>query len=328
MQQGYGKECDWWSLGVIMYECLVGYTPFYADEPVQTCKKIMKFDHNLSVPESLLKTASPQCIDFMLHLLTYADKRLGLNGLSEIQSHPWFDNVQWDKLRLVPAPHIPQGGLRMRQLLSELKTLDKSAPEFDSTIRQITANFDAYTDDLQIWGTNAKTVTRKDKDNAFIGYTFKRKKDVVRTALSEGLFGFNSTSTTSTDVTNPTITSTSTSSSSSSTSNSSNYTNTSTSRHPPRIPPPGMVAIGGDSNSNSSNSTATISTSASTGISVSSTSTSNRLSTRLAPVSEELHSNAAATGQGRLHSSATASGNAINATHTRSLSDSSGSDGE
>jgi serine/threonine protein kinase len=50
MQKGYGKECDWWSLGVIMYECLVGYTPFYADEPVMTCRKILRWQQHLDIP--------------------------------------------------------------------------------------------------------------------------------------------------------------------------------------------------------------------------------------------------------------------------------------
>ena len=47
--QGYGQECDWWSLGVIMFECLVGYTPFYAEEPVVTCRKILQFSQTLEV---------------------------------------------------------------------------------------------------------------------------------------------------------------------------------------------------------------------------------------------------------------------------------------
>lgn len=39
-KKGYGKEVDWWSLGVILFECLVGYPPFYADDPVGTCRKV------------------------------------------------------------------------------------------------------------------------------------------------------------------------------------------------------------------------------------------------------------------------------------------------
>ncbi|PPS16317.1 hypothetical protein E1A91_A10G124000v1 [Gossypium mustelinum] len=40
LKKGYGMECDWWSLGAIMYEMLVGYPPFYSDEPMSTCRKI------------------------------------------------------------------------------------------------------------------------------------------------------------------------------------------------------------------------------------------------------------------------------------------------
>ncbi|KAL2463134.1 AGC kinase family protein [Forsythia ovata] len=39
LKRGYGMECDWWSLGAIMYEMLVGYPPFYSDEPMSTCRK-------------------------------------------------------------------------------------------------------------------------------------------------------------------------------------------------------------------------------------------------------------------------------------------------
>uniref|UniRef100_A0A6N2K6C7 non-specific serine/threonine protein kinase n=1 Tax=Salix viminalis TaxID=40686 RepID=A0A6N2K6C7_SALVM len=39
LKKGYGMECDWWSLGAIMYEMLVGYPPFYSEEPMSTCRK-------------------------------------------------------------------------------------------------------------------------------------------------------------------------------------------------------------------------------------------------------------------------------------------------
>lgn len=48
---GYTETVDWWSVGVILYEMLVGYPPFYSDEPTTTCKKILNWKKHLVIPE-------------------------------------------------------------------------------------------------------------------------------------------------------------------------------------------------------------------------------------------------------------------------------------
>ena len=77
LQRGYGKSCDWWSLGVIMYECLVGYTPFYAEEPVLTCRKILRWQQFLEVPADVECKLSENCLSFMFSLLTDVNRRIG-----------------------------------------------------------------------------------------------------------------------------------------------------------------------------------------------------------------------------------------------------------
>jgi len=53
LQRGYGKECDYWSLGAIMFECLVGYPPFCSEHTLETYQKIVQWPRFLNFPEDV-----------------------------------------------------------------------------------------------------------------------------------------------------------------------------------------------------------------------------------------------------------------------------------
>jgi len=102
-QKGYGAEVDWWSLGVICYECLVGYPPFYAEEPLQTCRKIVNFKRSLKIPPEAGLSAHAR--DIVLKLIVSARHRAGFHG---IKSHPFFRDCPWDDLQSMTPPFIPK----------------------------------------------------------------------------------------------------------------------------------------------------------------------------------------------------------------------------
>ncbi|XP_051124411.1 uncharacterized protein LOC127246847 isoform X2 [Andrographis paniculata] len=105
LKKGYGMECDWWSLGAIMYEMLVGYPPFCSDDPRMTCRKIIHWKTCLKFPEE--PKISDEARDLITHLLCDVDKRLGTRGVEEIKGHPWFKETKWDELYEVEAAYKP-----------------------------------------------------------------------------------------------------------------------------------------------------------------------------------------------------------------------------
>lgn len=104
----YGRECDWWSVGVFLYEMLVGDTPFYADSLVGTYSKIMDHRNSLHFPNDI--EISHNAKSLICGFLTDRTRRLGRNGVEEIKSHSFFQNDQWtfDNLRDCVPPVVPE----------------------------------------------------------------------------------------------------------------------------------------------------------------------------------------------------------------------------
>uniref|UniRef100_A0A3P8WDB9 non-specific serine/threonine protein kinase n=1 Tax=Cynoglossus semilaevis TaxID=244447 RepID=A0A3P8WDB9_CYNSE len=104
----YGRECDWWSVGVFIFEMLVGDTPFYADSLVGTYSKIMDHKNSLNFPDDV--EISKDAKNIICAFLTDREVRLGRSGVEEIKRHPFFKNDQWtfDTLRDTVAPVVPE----------------------------------------------------------------------------------------------------------------------------------------------------------------------------------------------------------------------------
>lgn len=107
-QGTYGRECDFWSAGIFLYEMLVGETPFFADSLVGTYGNIMQHKNTLSFPDDIEMSSSAKKL--ICAFLTDRDSRLGKDGIADIKKHPFFktDLWTWDTIRTTVAPVVPE----------------------------------------------------------------------------------------------------------------------------------------------------------------------------------------------------------------------------
>ncbi|CAG8629821.1 22175_t:CDS:2 [Dentiscutata erythropus] len=104
--KGYGKAVDWYSLGVLIFEMLAGYPPFYDEDHMRLYEKILA--GRIKYPSFFDSDAK----DLLKRLLTSdLTKRYGnlKGGSKDIKSHVWFKGVDWDRLlrREIQAPYVP-----------------------------------------------------------------------------------------------------------------------------------------------------------------------------------------------------------------------------
>eukprot|EP00004_Rigifila_ramosa_P011350 TRINITY_DN2412_c0_g2_i1.p1 TRINITY_DN2412_c0_g2~~TRINITY_DN2412_c0_g2_i1.p1 ORF type:complete len:503 (-),score=120.25 TRINITY_DN2412_c0_g2_i1:317-1729(-) len=105
---GHGPEVDWWALGIIIYEMLVGVPPFQDATPQDVFANIL--NHVVEWPQAP-NDLSAEAVDLITRLLTPDPKRrlgAGPDGLAAIQAHPFFAGINWTTLIAQPAIFVPR----------------------------------------------------------------------------------------------------------------------------------------------------------------------------------------------------------------------------
>ncbi|XP_016066218.1 PREDICTED: microtubule-associated serine/threonine-protein kinase 3 isoform X2 [Miniopterus natalensis] len=105
-RQGYGKPVDWWAMGVVLYEFLVGCVPFFGDTPEELFGQVVSDEIMWPEGEEALPSDAQDLITRLLRQSPL--DRLGTGGTHEVKQHPFFRTLDWAGLLRHKAEFVPQ----------------------------------------------------------------------------------------------------------------------------------------------------------------------------------------------------------------------------
>ncbi|XP_035813475.1 microtubule-associated serine/threonine-protein kinase 3 isoform X7 [Amphiprion ocellaris] len=106
LRQGYGKPVDWWAMGIILYEFLVGCVPFFGDTPEELFGQVISDEINWPDGEDAPPSDAQELITLLLRQNPL--ERMGAGGAAEVKQHQFFHNLDWNGLLRQKAEFIPQ----------------------------------------------------------------------------------------------------------------------------------------------------------------------------------------------------------------------------